>query len=173
MATGHGVQQIPETSTVLLLPKQQEQSTLPPIEQGHVAEHQSAATAFFAGVESTETDRPEPAAAFAQAPATDEPMEIETGPAAVEIPLEDIIVNFSPHHQEKIRECLNDEDVQRILNEVRNFLMLLRESGIKLSPGRGRIPTPSLFSRLSCLTLPEDAVHVRKFFEKATLFFLR
>ena len=168
MATGHGVQQIPETSAVLLPPQQ---STLPLIEQRLVAEHQAAATASFAGAEPTETDRPEPAAAFAEAPAADEPMAIEAGPAAEEIPLEDIIANFLPQHQEKIRECLNDEDVQQILNAVRNFLTLLRESGIQLSPGRGRIPTPSLFGRLRHLTLPRDVALVRKFFEKATIFF--
>ena len=171
MATGHGVQQISETSAVLLPPQQQEQPTLRPVEHRHVAEHQSAVTASFAGAELTETERSEPAAAFAEAPAADEPMAIEAGPAAEEIPLEDIIANFLPHHQEKIRECLNDEDVQQILNAVRNFLTLLRESGIKLSPGRGRIPTPSLFGRLRHLTLPKDAALVRKFFEKATIFF--
>ena len=72
-------------------------------------------------------------------------MDMEAGPAAREILLEDIIPNFLPRHQEEIREHLNDEDVQRILNEVRNFLTLLRESGIKLSSGRGRIPTPLTF----------------------------
>ena len=172
VATGHGVQQIPETSTVLLPPQQREQPTSSPIEHRYVTEHQSAATASFADAESVETDRPEPAAAFAEIPAADEPMQIEAGPAAEDIPLEDIIANFLPQHQEKIRQCLNDEDVQQILNEVRNFLMLLRESGVKLSPGRGRIPTPSLFGRLSYLTLPKDAALVRKFFEKATIFFL-
>ena len=102
MATGHGVQQIPETSLVLLPPHQQEQPTLPLIEQRHVAEHQSAATASFACAEPTETDRPEPVAAFAEASATDKPMEIEAGPAAEEIPLEDIITNFLPSQQEEI-----------------------------------------------------------------------
>ena len=171
MVTRHGVQQIPETSSVLLSPQHQEQPTLPPIEHRHVAEHQSATTASFAGTESVETDRPEPTAAFAEEPATDEPMEIEAGPASEEIPLEDIIANFLPQHQEKIRECLNDEDVQQILNAVRNFQTLLRERSIKLSPGRGSIPTPSLFGRLRHLTLPKDAALVRKFFEKATSFF--
>ena len=172
MATGQDVQQIPETSTVLLPPQQQEQSTLSPIEQRHVAEHQSAAIASFAGAEATETDCPEPIAGFAEVLAADEPMEIETaGPAAEKIPLEDIIANFLPHHQGKIRECLNSKDVQLILNAVRNFLTLLRERGIKLTPGRGRIPTPSLFGRLIYLTLPKDAAIVRKFFEKATIFF--
>ena len=171
MATRHGVQQIPDTSAVLLPLQRQEQPTLSPIEQRLVAEHQSAATASFASPEPTETDCPEPTAAFAEAPATDEPMEIEAGPAAEEIPLEDIIANFLPQHQEKIRECLNDEDVQQILNAVRNFLILLRKSGIKLSLGRGRMPTPSLFGSLRYLTLPKDVALVRKFFEKATLFF--
>ena len=128
MTAGHDVQQIPEMSAVLLPPQQQEQSTLPPIEQRHVAEHQAAATSAFAGAELTETDRPEPVAAFAEAQVADEPMAIEAGPAAEEIPLDDIIANFLPHHQEEIRECLNDEDVQQILNEVRNFLTLLRAS---------------------------------------------
>ena len=96
MATGHGVQQTPETSIVLLPPQQQEQPTLPLIEHRHVAEHQSAATASFAGAEPTETNRPELAAAFGEAPAADEPMEIEAGPAAEEISLEDIIANFLP-----------------------------------------------------------------------------
>ena len=73
MAAGQSVQQILETSTVLLPPQQQEQPTLPPIEHRHVAEHQSAATASFAGAEPTETGRPEPLAAFAEAPAADEP----------------------------------------------------------------------------------------------------
>ena len=82
MATRHDVQQIPETSTVLLPPQQQQQPTLPPIEHRHVAEHQAAATAAFAGAESTETDRPELAAAFAQASEADEPMAIEAGPAS-------------------------------------------------------------------------------------------
>ena len=173
MATGHGVQQIPETSAVLLPPQQQEQPTLPPIEQRHVAEHQSAATASFAGAEPTETDRPEPAAAFAEAPAADEPMEIEAGPAAEEIPLEDIITNFLPSQQEEIREHLNDEGIQQVLNEVKNFLTLLRESGIKLSPGRGRIPTPPLFGRLRYLTLPKDAALVQKFSKRPLSFFLR
>ena len=172
MATSHGVQQIPETSTVLLLPpQQQQQPTLPLIEQRHIAEHQSAATASFAGAEPTETDRPESAAAFAEAPAADEPMEIEAGPAAEDIPREDIIANFLPHHQARIRECLNHEDIQQILNAVRNFLTLLRESGIKLSPGRGRMPKPTLFSRLRRLSITKDAETIRKFFEKATLFF--
>ena len=128
LATGHDVQQIPETSAVLLTSQQQEQSTLRPVEQRLVAVHQAAATAPIAGAESTETDRPEPAAAFAEASEADEPMAIEAGPAAEEIPLDDIIANFLPHHQEEIRECLNDEDVQQILNEVRNFLTLLRAS---------------------------------------------
>ena len=79
MATGHGVQQIPEASAVLLSPQQQEQPTLPPIEHRHVAEHQSAATVSFARVEPTENDRAELVAAIAEAPATDEPMEIEGG----------------------------------------------------------------------------------------------
>ena len=171
MATGHGVQQIPETSAVLLPPQQQEQPTLPPIEHRHVAEHQSAATASFAGAEPTETDRPEPAAAFAEAPAADEPMAIEASPAAEEIPLEDIIAHFLPRHQKEIRERLNDEDIQQTLNAVRNFLTLLRESGIKLSPGQGRIPTPSFFGRLRSLSISEDAKTIRKFFVKATLFF--
>ena len=163
MATGHGVQQIPETSTVLLPPQQQQQRTLPPVEQRLVAEHQAVATFSFAGAEPTEIDRSEPTA--------DEPMAIEAGPAAEEIPLENIIANFLPRHQEEIRERLNDEDVQQILNAVRNFLTLLRERGIKLTPGRGRIPTPSLFGRLKYLTLPKDAALVRKFFEKAAIFF--
>ena len=108
MATDHGVQLIPETSTVLLPPQQQEQPTLRPVEQRLVAEYQSAATASFAGAEPTEIDCPEPVAAFAdaEASAADESMEIEAGPAAEEIPLEDVIANFLPHHQEKIRECL-------------------------------------------------------------------
>ena len=147
IATGHGIQQIPETSAVLLPPQRQGQPTLSPIEQRHVAEHQTA-TASFAGAELTETDYPEPVAAFVEVPAADEPMERVAGPAAEEIPLENIIANFLPHHQKKIRESLNDEDVQQILNAVRNFLTLLRESGIKLSLGQGRIPTPSLFGRL-------------------------
>ena len=77
MATGYGVQQIPETSAVLLPPQRQGQPTLSPIEHRHVAEHQSAATASFAGAEPTETDYSEPTAAFAEAPAVDESMEIE------------------------------------------------------------------------------------------------
>ena len=101
MATGHGVQQIPETSTVLISPQQQEQSTLPPVEQRLVAEHQSAATASFVGAEPTETDRPNPAAAFAEAPAADEPLAIQAGPAAEEIPLEDIATNLLPSQQEE------------------------------------------------------------------------
>ena len=119
MATGHGVQQIPETSAVLLLRQHQQQRTLPPVEQRLVAEHQAVATASFDGAEPTEIDRPEPIA--------DEPMEIEAGPANEEIHLEDIIANFLPRHQEEIRERLNDKDVQQILNAVRNFLTLLRE----------------------------------------------
>ena len=170
MAIGHSVQQILETSTVLLPPQQQEQPTLPSIEQRYVAEHQSA-IASFADVEPTETAPPEPAAAFGQAPAADEPMEIKAGPAAEEIPLEDIIANFLPRHQEEMRERLNDEGVQQILNEVRNFLTLLRASGIKLTPGRGRIPTPSLFGRLENLALTKDAQICWKFFQKATVFF--
>ena len=170
MATGHGVQQIPETSTILLPPKEQEQRTLRPVEQRHVAEHQPAATVSFTGAEPTEIDRSDPTAAFAEASAADEPMVTEAGPAAEEIPL-DIIANFLPCHQEEIRQHLNDEDVQQILNEVRNFLTLLRESGIKLSPGRGRIPTPTLFSRLSKLSVTKDAETIRKFFVKATIFF--
>ena len=87
MATGHEVQQIPETSTVLLPPQQQEQPTLRSVEQRLAAEHQAAASTF-AGAEPTETDRPEPAATFAdaQTPVVDEPMAIEAGPAAEEIP---------------------------------------------------------------------------------------
>ena len=68
MATGLGVQRIPETSAVLLPPQQQEQQeqpTLPPIEHRHVAEHQSAATASLVSAEPAKTDRPEPAAAAA------------------------------------------------------------------------------------------------------------
>ena len=145
MATGHGVQQIPETSTDLLPSQQQVQWTLPPIEHRHVAEHQLVATASFAGAEPTETDRPEPAAAFAEAPAVVEPMEIAAGPAAEEIPLEDIIANFLPYHQEKIRECLNDEDVQQMLNAVRSFLKMLKDNGIKLTPGRGQDTDPLTF----------------------------
>ena len=145
MATGKGVQQIREMSAVLPPSQQQEQPTLSPIEHRLVVEHQAAVIAPFAGAEPTETDRPEPAAAFVEAPAADEPMAIEASPAAEEIPLDDIIANFLPKHQEKIRECLNDEDVQQILNAARNLLTMLRESGIKLTPGRGRIPTPSLF----------------------------
>ena len=163
MATGHGIQQIPETSVVLVPPQQQEQPTLPPIKQRLVAEHQSAAIDSFAGAEPTETDRPEPVA--------DEPMEIEVGTAAEEIPLENIIANFLPRHQVEIQEHLNDEGVQQILYAVSNFLTLLRESGIKLSSGRGRIPTPSLFGRLHRLSVTKDAETIRKFFEKATLFF--
>ena len=102
MATGHGVQQIPETSTVLISPQQQEQPTLPPVEQRLVAEHQSAATASFVGTELTETDRPNPVAAFAEAPAADEPLAIqEAGPAAEEIPLEGIATNLLPSQQEE------------------------------------------------------------------------
>ena len=171
MATGYGVQQIPETSVVLLPPQQQEQPTLPPIEHRHVAEHQLTAIASFVSAEATETDRPELAAAFAQAPAADEPMAIEADLSAEEIPFDDIIANFLPQHQEKIRECLNDEDVQQILIAVRNFLTLLRERGIKLTPGRGRIPTPPLFGRLKSLSVTKDAETIRKFFVKATLFF--
>ena len=171
MATGHGVQQIPETSTVLLPPQQQQQPTLPLIGQRRAAEHQSAATASFVGAEPAETDRPGSAAVFVEAPAADEPMEIEAGPAAEETPLEDIITNFLPSQQEEIREHLNDEGIQQVLNEVKNFLTLLRESGIKLSPGRGRIPTPSLFGRLWRLSVTKDAETIRKFFVKATLFF--
>ena len=62
MATGHGVQQIPETSTVLLPPQQQEQPTLRSVEHKIVAEHQAAAIAAFAGAEPTETDHPKSAA---------------------------------------------------------------------------------------------------------------
>ena len=102
------------------------------------------ATASFAGAEPTETDRSELAAAFAEAPAADESMAIEAGPAAEEIPLEDIIANFLPQHQKEIWECLNFEDVQQVLNAVRDFLKTLKDYGIKLTPGRGRIPTPSL-----------------------------
>ena len=105
MATGHGVQQIPETSAVLAPPQQQEQPTLSPVEQRLVAEHQSAATAaYFVRAESTETGRPNPAAAFAEVPAADEPMEIGAGPAAEEIPLEDIediVTNFLLSQQEE------------------------------------------------------------------------
>ena len=171
MATGHGVQQIPETSTVLLSPQQQEQPTLPPIEQRRVAEHQAAVNASFAGAEPTEIDRPKPVAAFAEAPAADEPMEIEAGPAAEEISLEDITANFLPSQQEEIREHLNDEGIQQVLNEVKNFLALLRESGIQLSSGQGRIPTPTLFGRLKKLSVIRDAETIRKFFVKATIFF--
>ena len=117
MATGHGVQQIPETSAVLP-PQQQKQSTLHPVGQRLVAEHQAAAT---------ETDRPEPAAAFAEATVANEPMELEAGSVAREVSLEDIIANFLPNHQEEIRKRLNDESVQQMLNAVRNFLTLLRE----------------------------------------------
>ena len=172
MATGHGVQQIPETSAVLLLPpQQQEQLTLRPVEHRHVAEHQAAATASSTGAEPAKTGRPESAAAFVKTPAADEPMAVEVSLAAEETPLEDIIANFLPQHQEKIRERLNDEDVQQILNAARNFLTLLRESGIKLSPGQGRIPTPTLFGRLKSLSVTKDAETIRKFFVKATLFF--
>ena len=71
----------------------QEQPTLPPIEHRNMAEHQSAATASFASAEPAETDRPEPAAAFAdtEVPAADEPMEIEADPAAEEIPRHKLI----------------------------------------------------------------------------------
>ena len=100
IATGHGVQQIPETSAVLTSPQQQEQPTLSPVEQRLVAEHQSAATAYFVGAESTETGRPNPADAFAEVLSADEPMEIGAGPAAEEIPLEDIVINFLPSQQE-------------------------------------------------------------------------
>ena len=53
-----------------------------------MAEHQLAATASFAGAEPAKTDRPEPAATFADAevPPADEPMAIKAGPAAEEIP---------------------------------------------------------------------------------------
>ena len=101
MATSHGVQQIPETSTVLILPQQQEQPTLPPVEQTDVAERQSAATASFVGAEPTETDRPNLAAAFAEASAADEPLAIQAGPAVEEIPLEDIATNLLPSQQEE------------------------------------------------------------------------
>ena len=171
MATGHDVQQIPETSAILLPPQRPEQPTLPPIERRFVAEHQAATTVSFAGAEPTETDRPEPAAAFAEGPAADKPIAVEAGPAAEEIPLEDIITNFLPSQQEEIRKHLDDKSIQQVLSEVRNFLTLLRESGIKLSPGRGKIPTPSLFGRLGHLTLTKDAALVREFFEKATIFF--
>ena len=98
MATGHGVQQIPETSTVLI---QQEQPTLPSAEQRLVAEHQSAANASFVGAEPTETDRPNPVAASAEAPAADEPLAIQAGPATEEIPLEDIATNLLSSQQEE------------------------------------------------------------------------
>ena len=171
IATGHSVQQIPQASAVLLSPEQQEQPTLRSVEQRFVAEHQAAATVPFTGAEPTETDRMDRAAAFAEAPAADEPMAIEVGPAAEEIPFEDIITNFLPSQQEEIREHLNDEGIQQVLNEVKNFLTLLRESGIKLSPGRGRILTPTLFSRLKSLSVIKDAETIRKFFAKATTFF--
>ena len=127
MATGRGVQQISETSTVLPLLQQQELPTLSPIEQRHVAEHQSAA------------------AAFAEAPAADEPMAIEVGLAAEEIPLEDLIANFLPRHREQIRQRLNDEDIQQVLNAVRSFLKMLKDNGIKLTPGRGQDTDPLTF----------------------------
>ena len=101
MATGHGVQQIPEMSPVLIPPQHQEQPTLSPVEQRLVAEHQSAATASFVGAESMETDCPNPAAAFAEASAAVEPLAIEAGPAAEEIPLEDIVTNFLPSQQQE------------------------------------------------------------------------
>ena len=66
-----------------------------------MAEHQSAATASFAGAEPIETDRPNPAAAFAEAPAADEPLAIQVGPAAEEIPPEDIATNLLPSQQEE------------------------------------------------------------------------
>ena len=100
VATGHGVQQIPETSTVLLPPQQQEQPTLCPVEQRLVAEYQAAATASFAGAEPAKADRLVPVVAFAKAPAADEPMAVEAGPAAEKISLEDLIANFLPRHQE-------------------------------------------------------------------------
>ena len=154
MATGHGVRQIPETSTALPPLQQQELPTLPPIEQRHVAEHQSAATAF------------------AEASAADEPMAIEAGLAAEEIPLEDLIANFLPRHREEIRQRFNDEDIQQVLNAVRSFLKMLKDNGIKLTPGRGRTPTPPLFGRLGRgLSITKDAETIRKFFVKATLFF--
>ena len=171
MATGHGVQQIPKTSAVLLSPQQQEQPALRLVQQRLVAEHQAAATVPSAGAEPTETDHCESAAAFAEAPAADEPMAIEAGPAAEEIPLGDIITNFLPSQQEEIREHLNDEGIQQVLNAVRNFLTLLRDRGLKLSPGQGRTPTPTLFSRLRRLSVTMDAETIRKFFVKATLFF--
>ena len=101
MATSHGVQQIPETSTVLISPQQQEQPTLPPVEQRLVAEHQSAATASFAGTELASTGCPNPAAAFAEVPAADEPLATQASPAAEEIPLEDIATNLLPSQQEE------------------------------------------------------------------------
>ena len=101
MATGHGVQQIPEMSPVLIPPQQQEQPTLSPVEPRLVAEHQSAATASFVGAESMETDCPNPAAAFAEASAAVEPLAIEAGPAAEEIPLEDIVTSFLPSQQQE------------------------------------------------------------------------
>ena len=101
MATGHGDQQIPETSAVLISPQQQEQPTLSPVGQRLVAEHQSAATTSFVGAESTETDRPNPAAALAGASAAVEPLAIEAGPAAEVIPLEDIVTNFLPSQQQE------------------------------------------------------------------------
>ena len=167
VATGHGVQQIPETSTVLLPPQQQQQPTLPPIEHRHVAEQQAVATASFAGAEPTETDRPEPAAAVAEALAADEPMAIEAGLAAEE----DLIANFLPQHRKEIRQRLDDEGIQQVLNEARSFLKMLKDNGIKLNPGRGRIPTPSVFGRLKNLSVTKDAEIIRKFFEKATIFF--
>ena len=101
MATGHGVQQIPETSAVLIPPQQQEQPTPSPVEQRLVVEHQSAATTTFASAEPAETDRPNSPTALAEVSAAVEPLAIEAGPAAEEIPLEDIGTNFLPSHQQE------------------------------------------------------------------------
>ena len=164
MATGHGITQRVEASRVSpLLSQQQEQPTPPPIEQRHVA--------GVAAAERAEADHPKLAAAFAKAPAADEPMEIEAEPDSDEIPFEDLIANFLPRHQEEIRQRLNDKDIQQVLNEVRSFLKMLKDNGIKLTHGRGKIPTPSLFGRLKNLTPPGDAQTYRNFFEKATVFF--
>ena len=156
MATGHEFAQRAEASRVSPPPsQQQEQPTPPPIGQRHVA---------GAVAEPSGTDSPAPAAHFVKEKAADKSMEIEAEPDSDEIPLEDLIANFLPRHQGEIRQRLNDEDIQQVLNEVRSFLKMLKDKGIKLTPDRGRIPTPSLFGRLRNLSVTKCAETIRKFF---------
>ena len=153
MMTSHAVAQLPQTSRLSAAQQQSEQPTTSALQQRVVTDSQTLLAPSFS----------------AAAAAIPEPMEPST--VSDEIAIDDVIAKFVPRHQKEIRECLNDNDREKLLTTVARFLKTLESKGIKLSTGRGQSPTFTLFSLLQYSSVIKDTATILRFFDCANAFF--